>query len=50
MSTNKPENPYTTLNVQKTTRDKLNELGKKGETYDSVILRLIHKAERKKVM
>lgn len=31
----------TTIQISKTIRDKLKELGKKGETYDEIIGRLI---------
>ena len=33
----------TTLRVSKSTRDKLAEFGKKNETYDDIILRLLKK-------
>jgi len=31
----------TTISIKKTTRDALKEVGKKSETYDEVILRLV---------
>ena len=31
----------TTIQISKETRDKLKELGKKGETYDEIIKRLL---------
>lgn len=33
----------TTLRVSKSTRDKLAEFGKKNETYDDIVLRLLKK-------
>ena len=36
----------TTIQITPTTRDKLKELGKKGESYEDIILRLI-KANKK---
>ncbi len=35
------ENDITVIRVRKTTRDRLAELGKKKETYDDIICRLI---------
>jgi predicted CopG family antitoxin len=32
----------TTIQINKSTRDKLKELGTKGESYDDIILRLIN--------
>ncbi len=37
----------TTIQLSPATREKLKELGKKGETYEEIILRLM-KARRKK--
>jgi len=37
----------TTIELSKETRDKLKELGKKGETYDSIIRRLIELAKQR---
>lgn len=33
----------TTIQLSKDTRDQLKEIGKKGETYDEIILKLIQK-------
>jgi hypothetical protein len=33
----------TTIEVEKSTREKLKRIGKKGETYNQIILRLIEK-------
>jgi len=43
------EMPLTTIRIQTTTRDELTELGKKGESYDTVIRKLIeeHKQHQK---
>ena len=38
----------TTIQVTKETREMLKELGKKGETYDDIIRRLIELAKRSK--
>jgi len=35
----------TTIQLSKETRDQLKELGKKGETYDDIIRRLMEKAK-----
>ena len=35
------EDEYTTIRIQKTTRKALADIGKKGETYDAVILKLL---------
>lgn len=35
----------TTIQISKAVRDKLKELGKKGETYDEIIERLLKLAE-----
>jgi len=32
----------TTIAISKSTKDKLNKLGKKGETYEDIILRLLN--------
>jgi len=37
----------TTIQISKTLRDKLKELGKKGETYNEIIERLLKLAESK---
>jgi len=37
----------TTVQLSKETRDQLKELGKKGETYDEIIRRLLKLAEQK---
>ena len=39
----------TTISVSKAIRDKLKDLGKKGETYDDILLRLIKTAREKGV-
>ena len=36
----------TTIQINKATRDQLRQLGRKGETYDQVVLRLIEMAKR----
>ena len=36
----------TTIQISKETRDELRELGKKGETYDKVIRKLVEVAKR----
>lgn len=38
----------TTIQITKVTRDKLKNLGKKGETYDEIINLLLATAERNK--
>ena len=38
---NEEDNNITTIKVSKGTRDKLMDLGKKGETYDELILKLV---------
>jgi predicted CopG family antitoxin len=38
----------TTIEISKETREQLKELGKKGETYDSIIRRLIESKKGKK--
>ena len=35
----------TTIPLRRETRDRLKELGKKGETYDDVVLRILEQAE-----
>jgi len=45
MSENKEK---TTIQLYKTTRDKLKNLGSKGESYDTIIQRLIKLKENKK--
>ncbi len=37
----------TTIQVKETTRDKLKDLGKKGETYDQIIEKLLQIYEKK---
>lgn len=37
----------TTITIRKETREKLKELGKKGETYDDILNRLIQFYQRK---
>jgi len=46
MAMNKED--ITTIQISKTIRDKLKELGKKGETYDEIIGRLLNPREEKK--
>jgi len=41
------KNPVTTIQITPVTREKLRDLGKKGETYEQIILRLV-KAYNKK--
>ena len=36
----------TTIQLQKTTREALKQVGKKGESYDNLILRLIEVAQK----
>ncbi len=36
----------TTILIQRTTRDKLNAAGKRGETFDEIILRLLSSAKK----
>jgi hypothetical protein len=36
----------TTIQIGKATRDELKKLGKKGETYDEIIKKLIEKAKK----
>lgn len=38
---NDPQMPYTSIKIQMETRDDLKELGKMGDTWDTVIKRLI---------
>jgi hypothetical protein len=40
----------TTIPVEKITRDRLRLLGKKGETYDEILRRLMSSAEYERVM
>jgi len=35
----------TTIPLRRETRDRLKELGKKGETYDDVVVRILEQAE-----
>ncbi len=42
----KPRRELTTIQISKETREMLKELGKKGETYDDIIRRLIELAKR----
>jgi hypothetical protein len=37
------KNGITTIQLTPATREKLKELGKKGETYESILLRLLKK-------
>jgi len=39
------KNKSTTIQILTETRDELKALGSKGETYDSIIKRLIHQVE-----
>jgi len=39
------KNKSTTIQILTETRDELKALGSKGETYDSIIKRLIHRVE-----
>jgi transcriptional regulator len=41
------EKDITTIQISKSIRDRLKELGKKGETYDEIIERLLLSAEKK---
>lgn len=43
-------NDITTIPIQKDTRDKLKELGMKGETYDDIINRILENIEYEKFM
>ena len=38
----------TTIHVKETTREKLKDLGKKGETYDQIIEKLLRIYEKRK--
>ena len=38
----------TTIQVKETTREKLKDLGKKGETYDQIIEKLLRIYEKRK--
>jgi len=40
--------PITTITIKKTTQNKLKELGKKSETYDNIILKLLNKNDGRK--
>ena len=40
-------NEITTIQISKNTRDLLKALGKKGETYDQVIRKLLSKSQAK---
>ena len=45
------KNPVTTIQITPATREKLRDLGKKGETYEQIILRLVkanEKAQKKR--
>ena len=42
------KNPVTTIQLTPPTRDKLKDLGKKGETYEEIILRLIKQGKIRK--
>ena len=37
----------TTIQISKFLKDKLNELGKRGETYEDIIMRILVIAERR---
>jgi hypothetical protein len=39
----------TTIQVKETTRDKLKQLGRKGDTYDQIIERLLQIYEKKAI-
>jgi transcriptional regulator len=41
------EKDVTTIQISKSIRDRLKELGKKGESYDEIIERLLQLAEMK---
>lgn len=43
------EKDITTIQISKSLRDRLKELGKKGETYDEIIERLFQSAEMKRL-
>jgi hypothetical protein len=40
------EDDITTIQIRKTTRDELKKLGIKGETYDTVIRRLLETSKK----
>jgi hypothetical protein len=40
------EDDITTIQIKKTTRDELKKLGIKGETYDTIIRRLLDTAKK----
>jgi len=40
--------PFTTIRIELDTREKLRDLGRKGETYDEIIKRLIEAASSEK--
>jgi hypothetical protein len=42
--------PTTTIPVEKETRDRLRSLGKKGETYNEILMRLMSLAEYEEFM
>ncbi len=44
--TNNPQNRLTSIRVQKETVELLKERGRKGETYDEIIKRLLDKRRR----
>ena len=44
----KEENNITTIKLSKDTRDKLVDLGKKNDTYEDIILKLINSRVNKK--
>ena len=39
-------NDYTTIRVSRETKRRLDEIGRKGETYDDIIRRLLECSER----
>ncbi|GFO96341.1 hypothetical protein ig2599ANME_0529 [groundwater metagenome] len=43
------EKDITTIQISKSLRDRLKELGKKGETYDEIIERLLQLADIKNI-
>jgi hypothetical protein len=40
-----PEVKYTTIKVRHETRDRLADFGKKSETYDNIVIRLLNEVE-----
>lgn len=42
------ENKKTSIQISVETKDRLNQLGLKGDTYDQIIIRLLEKASKKR--